>query len=29
MGRFKPRCRVECGCEGEVFELGRKRRKAG
>jgi ribonuclease BN (tRNA processing enzyme) len=29
MGRFKPPCRVECGCEGEVFELGRKRRKAG
>ena len=24
IGRFKPPCRVECGCEGRVFELGGK-----
>ena len=24
--RFKPPCPVECGCEGTVFELGRKPR---
>lgn len=25
--RFKPRCDVRCGCEGTVFELGRKLRQ--
>jgi phosphoribosyl 1,2-cyclic phosphodiesterase len=27
IGRFQPTCRVSCGCEGDVFALGRARAK--